>query len=157
MSLVFSKQIILPTLGNSNGGTPEYTFNWSNGETEPNVSNLGMGSYSCTITDPNGCSFEVGPYEVDDVVPVEQVELFSALKVYPNPSSSLLTIEYVLVNEYTLTIELFDLNGKALMQKEAEDSTGFETVSVAGLSQGIYLLRFVSDDKVYSRKVIVAK
>ena len=139
------------------GGTPEYTYNWSNGETEPNVSNLGMGSYSCTITDANGCSFEVGPYEVDDVVPVQQVELFSALKVYPNPSSSLLTIEYVLVNENTLTIELFDLNGKALMQKVAEDSTGFETFSVAGLSQGIYLLRFVSDDKVYSRKVIVAK
>jgi len=42
------------TLGNT-GGTPGYTYNWSNGKTSSNISNLSVGTYSITITDANGC------------------------------------------------------------------------------------------------------
>jgi hypothetical protein len=38
------------------GGTPSYTYNWSNGATTQNLTNLSAGTYSCTITDANGCS-----------------------------------------------------------------------------------------------------
>ncbi len=39
------------------GGTPTYTFNWSNGETTEDLNNLSGGIYTCTITDANTCSF----------------------------------------------------------------------------------------------------
>lgn len=38
------------------GGNPTYTYLWSNGATTATASNLIAGSYSCTITDANGCS-----------------------------------------------------------------------------------------------------
>lgn len=38
------------------GGTPVYTFLWSNGASTQNISNLSPGTYSVTITDANGCS-----------------------------------------------------------------------------------------------------
>jgi hypothetical protein len=37
------------------GGTPGYTYNWSNGETTNTATGLSAGSYTFTVTDANGC------------------------------------------------------------------------------------------------------
>ena len=38
------------------GGTGAYTFQWSNGASSEDLSNLAPGTYTVTITDANGCS-----------------------------------------------------------------------------------------------------
>jgi hypothetical protein len=38
------------------GGAPGYTYLWSNGQTSQVASGLSAGSYSCLITDANGCT-----------------------------------------------------------------------------------------------------
>lgn len=40
---------------NPSGGTPGYTYIWSNNQTSANATNLCAGVYSLTITDANGC------------------------------------------------------------------------------------------------------
>jgi len=37
------------------GGTPPYTYNWSNGSNTQNLSAIGPGSYSLELVDANGC------------------------------------------------------------------------------------------------------
>ncbi|MBN9299356.1 MAG: gliding motility-associated C-terminal domain-containing protein [Filimonas sp.] len=37
------------------GGTPPYTYNWSNGATSSSISNVIAGAYTCSIRDANGC------------------------------------------------------------------------------------------------------
>ncbi|HOR59820.1 MAG TPA: gliding motility-associated C-terminal domain-containing protein [Bacteroidales bacterium] len=45
------------------GGTPPYTYMWSNAETSTSISNLAIGSYSLTIYDSFGCQ-EIETYEI---------------------------------------------------------------------------------------------
>ena len=41
----------------ASGGTGTLSYNWNpGGQTVPNISNLAAGTYSCTITDANGCT-----------------------------------------------------------------------------------------------------
>lgn len=38
------------------GGTPSYSYTWSNGSANANLSGLAAGTYTATVTDANGCS-----------------------------------------------------------------------------------------------------
>ena len=40
----------------ASGGTPAYTYLWSNSQTSANISNLAAGSYTVTVTDSQGCT-----------------------------------------------------------------------------------------------------
>ncbi len=42
------------------GGAAPYTFNWSNGGTSEDLSNLSAGNYTVTVTDNNGCTYSEG-------------------------------------------------------------------------------------------------
>lgn len=44
------------------GGTPPYSFNWSNGGATETITNLMPGPYSVTVTDANGCITESGTF-----------------------------------------------------------------------------------------------
>jgi|GEM_PF-1204905 gliding motility-associated-like protein len=37
------------------GGTPAYTYTWSSGQTTSTITNLAAGTYTCNVTDKNGC------------------------------------------------------------------------------------------------------
>jgi hypothetical protein len=53
------------------GGTPGYTFLWSNGATTQNLSNVPPGIYTVEITDANGCSVEVTATVVQPAPPLQ--------------------------------------------------------------------------------------
>ncbi len=51
------------------GGTPAYTYYWSNGYTVQDLHNIGAGAYTVTITDANGC-FVISTYVVEQPEPL---------------------------------------------------------------------------------------
>ncbi len=52
------------------GGTPPYTYLWSNGDINEDPQNLTAGSYSVTITDDNGCTATLLNQVVDEPEPI---------------------------------------------------------------------------------------
>jgi hypothetical protein len=73
----------------------------------------------------------------------------SFLKVFPNPASDFITIDYLLPNkEAAGVITIFDLNGKAFISKLLLKNTNQFVLSLEGLVSGTYLIK-LSDSKGY--------
>jgi gliding motility-associated-like protein len=49
-----------------NGGTPNYTFEWSDGDTNEDRIDLAIGTYSVTVTDENGCQKVLSNITIED-------------------------------------------------------------------------------------------
>ncbi|WP_295335133.1 PKD-like domain-containing protein [Flavobacterium sp.] len=52
------------------GGTPPFTYSWSNGATTEDLNNLVVGNYSVTVTDANNCSV-TGQYSLTRPAPIQ--------------------------------------------------------------------------------------
>ncbi|MGL5890990.1 MAG: T9SS type A sorting domain-containing protein [Bacteroidia bacterium] len=60
------------------GGTPPYTYQWSNGGTTATISNLTAGVYTCVIIDGNGCGTQFVYSLANSNPPVVSLQLTSA-------------------------------------------------------------------------------
>ncbi|MCS6929218.1 MAG: T9SS type A sorting domain-containing protein [Saprospiraceae bacterium] len=50
----------------ASGGSPPYTYQWSNGATTQNLTNIPAGVYTCTVTNAQGWTGTTGPITVED-------------------------------------------------------------------------------------------
>ena len=108
------------------------------------------------MTDANGCEFELGPYFVDDVVPVAEAELFESLKIFPNPSSGVLNIKFE--SKETLDqFEIFNLQGILIHNEMINVRQDFKSIDLSSFSDGIYFIRFKMDDKIFTQRFILAR
>ncbi len=91
------------------GGTSGYTYLWSNAATTEDLSGVAAGSYTCTVTDANGCTSQVT----------------SALS---DPGAPVVT--------FTLAMDTVCMNGPAMTLTGGSPSGG--TYSGAGVSGGVF-------------------
>jgi len=113
----------------ANGGAGSYTYLWSNGATSASISNLNTGSYSVTVTDANGCSYNTAANISNLNGPQASIASNTAVDCFGNSNGSLtvnvsggtlpisylwsngastLNLSNVVAGNYTLTIT--DLN-----------------------------------------------
>ena len=78
---------------------------------------------------------------------------------YPNPSGSLsrIDIDQQLMNDDQLTVQLFDLTGRALEGRILSNGNNQFTIETEQLSQGIYTVQFTTGKTTVSRKLTVAR
>ena len=82
------------------GGTPPYSYEWSDGQTSQTATSLSAGSYTCIVTDANGC-------------------INSALAIVGEPNA-------IHVNLSTTGVSCFGLNdGSAVVNPTGGSGTGF--------------------------------
>ena len=120
------------------GGTPNYTFLWSNGAQTEDVANLTPAEYSVTITDENGCQLTKSTIVNNSVV----------LTIYETPISC-----YGLTNGF---LNLSVLGGTPMYSYSW--SNGATTEDIGNLSQGVYSVTVTdADGCVVSKSAMVTQ
>jgi PKD repeat protein len=151
---VSADNITNTTGGNSNGaiaitatgGTPSYSYDWSNGSTLEDISGLSCGNYGVTVRDDNGCT-AIGTYFVDcSVSVIDMVE--NHFSIMPNPTTGKVFIEAATSNAYQ--IEVMNSMGVIL---HSENVFGNSTIDLTEQSKGIYFISITNanSDKIMKR------
>jgi SprB repeat len=127
-------------IGTVFGGTPPYTYQWSNGAVTQSLEGVLPGPYTLTVTDADSCQ-NVFYFTVDvaSAAGEEKVLPFQAV-IVPNPSGAggaALWLETA--RPQMLTLQVFDGLGRVLFSKEAFATAGESRRDLPpGLPPGVY-------------------
>ncbi len=118
------------------GGTPPYTYQWSDGQTTEIATDLCVGSYGVIITDSNHCSktkmievsFSTNSNEFSGV----------AFSYYPNPVNDYLNVQFEQSISKEVSISIIDASGKNI-QNQILTGTQME-LDMTSLNNGVYFL-----------------
>lgn len=135
---------------NSGSQNPEVLFDVS-----------GLYDVALTVTNPFGTddTTVVAYIDVSYVSNTTNLELSNALKVFPNPTNNELNLAYSLSKSASVSISIFDLQGRELAtllneeQVTGEHNSTFN-LSDFGLSNGIYLVKMQIGEAVQWLKIV---
>ncbi len=126
------------------GGTPPYSFQWSDpsGQTDSVASGLSQGWYTVTVTDGNGCQSEDSVL-VDALVNANPNpgEPF-AWELFPNPIQDFLYAQVHVNGFEKVQIELYDMMGQSLIRESYPVTEGENRIEInlEALPTGVYFL-----------------
>jgi len=92
-------------------------------------------------------------------VGIKDVEFLATVSVFPNPASEISNIDFSLSEAANMIIEVTDLAGRVVEKVEQNKlAAGSHHYTFgAGLTEGIYFVRFQADENDFTRKVIFTR
>ncbi|MGB0456944.1 MAG: choice-of-anchor J domain-containing protein [Chitinophagales bacterium] len=126
----------------ASGGTPPYSYLWSNGGTDAIINGLAAGSYSVDVTDANGCSGSASvtvTANIDTTTSILSMN-WQAISLSPNPSSGDIHIQWTSQQAIPYTINVIDASGRQMISTQGQSVQGLNRVGVetSSLSAGLY-------------------
>jgi len=138
-------------------------FEWNYGPVTQDLvisgMDLGLGKHDIWVkaTDANGCSATDSiKLTVSPATPTGEIRALDGLMIFPNPGSGLLSIQLEDHVIGTVSISVMDLNGSSLIMRKIRisDDTGLIRFNMAGLADGIYIIKVTAGNFVYVNKII---
>jgi hypothetical protein len=135
------------------GGAAPYSFAWTgpSGYTSSSedISGLAPGTYEVTVTDGNGCDVTY-TFVVNSVVGLTE-HTVGGFELYPNPTNSIINIEV----GSNGTLEIYNANGQLISSEKVVTSKVVKDVN--HLATGVYTIRFVTEQGVAVKRLVVNK
>ena len=145
------------------------TYNWfvgngninsGNGTNMVSVvfNNIGTGSLKVFETASTSCKSDTSVKTISVMAGVGINEIYNKgeIKIYPNPTNGLLTIEFE-TPEKNVDIEVLDLIGKSVLKTNSKHNGGVfqKLLDLSHLSEGNYFVKITAGEKITTVKVTV--
>lgn len=147
-------------LSSSISNSYQWYFNGTilTGATSQSYTPTQNGNYTVKITDGNGCTNISAPYNMTSAGINELNIDDSEINIFPNPTSSKVTLDYLLSAESFVSIDLYNVMGekvKAIFNNQQSIGNHNVLVDVSELSNGIYFVKGNIDNGVFCKKIII--
>ena len=127
------------------GGVMPYTYLWSNGDITESITGIGPGNYTLTVTDANGCTGAASGSIAG--VGIQELEWLAYVSLYPNPTSSNISLDIALIQEEDLSIQLLNPLGQIIFEEELIDfQSGLRQFDLKNLANGVYFVRISNQE-----------
>lgn len=136
------------------GGTPGYSYLWSNGSTDSTIDNLVAGIYTVEITDANGC-IVVEEYEVQEVTSINQIDIIKRFTASPNPAMDNINIQLEMNQQAQVSLELMNSLGKVVYQININAALTSHSIDLTSLTNGIYFIQLKHQNQSMTKKIMV--
>lgn len=141
------------------GGTPPYSFGWSQGDTSSLLIGLLPGEYCVQVSDARGCTqWMCG--NVGYATKITYLESLAALRAFPNPVAlgQNISISFSvncdqIDNRFQYT--WINSNGTSTLKQHIEAVSTLLTIPTTHLSKGLWLLRLEANTSVVFIPVVV--
>jgi hypothetical protein len=137
------------------GGTPSYTFTWSNNQTSQNVSGLQPGNYCLTVTDANSCSVS-SCSDVDILNGIEDNKCTDKIVIKTAANQLYVFAESGFPSNANIII--VDLNGRLVYtQSSFANATKELSIDISTFASGFYILNIQNGTEFKSVKFTINK
>ena len=92
-------------------------------------------------------------YDLDIYTNINNKKVLAGIKIYPNPASDFVTIEFENIGNSNIEIDIYDANGR--LAKEVKTNKNSYVLDVSALNQGSYLAIIKTDVKMLAREVFI--
>ena len=128
-------------------------YNGTTGSLSETINNLNQTTtYFWRVRGQNSSGFSpwstIWEFTTDNNVVISNLSNISSIQIFPNPTSSILTI----IGKGIIKLEVINFNGKIIDNKIAENDMSI--FDLRTLPSGIYLIKVVTDRNVIYKKVI---
>ena len=82
-------------------------------------------------------------------------KVVNELSVYPNPANDRINFDFGGHLYRTLSVDLVDLNGKTVRELQVNSNEDHVELPIEDLENGLYLIKYVIDDKMLIEKITI--
>ena len=148
---------------NTTIGGVSYFWNFGDGAvdltSDPSHTFANNGSYSVTLVADNGCFTDTAVIQitVDNGIGVEEWSFDDHLKVYPNPSPGIWTVELSGMSGEQVDIHLYEITGRKIYSQTLGriHGTSAQIINPGELSNGVYLMELSTDRERVTRRIVI--
>lgn len=141
-----------------NGGTPSYTYSWMpSGGNSATATGLDAGTYTCTLTDANGCT-TTQTVTIGTMSGIETANGNANVSIFPNPSNGPVQLLVEMKDAAVVRAEVYNTLGEIVLTKTFGSTTSLnETLDLSALPSGMYSIRVTVGENQVSSNVILQR